>query len=377
MPRALTVYYKHKPGGFCRRLKFKIEALLDKDWEVHYIAIEPFPYVHPNLKPHILPTPMSNHDSLLFWIYFFTTAPFFSIWIGIKNNINLITNGSPLYAFFCGPAKWFLRVPMLTLILAKPNFHSESKSITKAFFNLEYYLEKLGLRWSNISLANSWGCGEAWKAMHKETGRNIKILPNHIDAPSFDKSLKRKNIIDEFSLDSNSFVITNTGLLQKLKNLELLIRTIAKVNNKRVILLLVGEGKEKESLKDLAESTGVADQVIFTGWRTDARELVQGSDLFVFPSFSEGMSESLLEATTCQLPCLVSSIPENTDIIQNPEQHFLPDSPEILTEKINRLIVDKEYYQNLCESTNEDKKRFVFDWNKKFMEFVEKLMNEN
>jgi glycosyltransferase involved in cell wall biosynthesis len=266
---------------------------------------------------------------------------------------------------------------MLTLILAKPNYHSESKVITKAFFSLEYFLEKLGLRWSNISLANSWGSGEAWKMLHKKAGKDISILPNHIDAPSFDKSHKRKKILDEFLLDSSSFIITNTGLLQKLKNLELLIRAIAKVNDKKVTLLLIGEGKEKESLKALAKSTGVADQVIFTGWRTDARELVQGSDLFVFPSFREGMAESLLEAITCQLPCLVSSIPENTDVIQNPEQHFPPDCPEILTEKINRLIEDKEYYKSLCESTNEDKKRFVFDWSKKFMEFVETLMKKN
>ena len=377
MPRVLTVYYKHKPGGFCRRLRFKIEAFLDKGWEVHYIAIEPFPYTHLNLKPHILPTPMSNHDSILFWIYFFTTLPGFLIWVGVKNKINLITTGSPLYAFFCGPAKWLLRVPMMTLILSKPNSHSESKSITKALFSLEYYIERLGLIWSNISLANSWGSGEAWKAMHTEAGSTIKILPNHIDAPPFDKSFKRKQILDEFFLDSRSFIITNTGLLQKLKNLDILIKAIARINDKKVVLLLIGEGKEKESLKELAESAGVGDQVIFTGWRTDARELVQGSDLFVFPSLREGMAESLLEATTCQLPCMVSSIPENIDVIQNPEQHFPSDCPKILTEKIDRLINDKDYYQNLCDSTNEDKKRFVFDWSKKFMEFVEELMKKN
>jgi len=377
MPRVLTVYYKHKPGGFCRRLQFKIEAFLDKGWEVHYIAVEPFPYTHPNLKPHILPTPLSNHDSIVFWVYFFTALPGYLLWTGIKNKINLITAGSPLYAFFCGPAKWMLRVPLLTLILAKPNFHAESKSITKAFFRIESCLERRGLRWSNISLANSWGSDEAWKTLYPQDGENITVFPNHVDATSFDKTVKRQKLLDEFSLGSRSFIISNTGLLQKLKNLECLIQALAKVNNQQVILLLIGEGKEKESLQKLAESIGVTDQVIFTGWRKDARELVQGSDLFVFPSLREGMAESLLEATTCQLPCLVSSIPENTDVIQNIEQHFPPDSPDILAGKINRLIVDKEYYQSLCESTDEDKKRFVFDWKEKFMEIVKKLMQQN
>ncbi len=377
MPRVLTVYYKHKPGGFCRRLQFKIQAFLDKGWEVHYIAIEPFPYTHQNLKPHILPTPMSNHHSILFWIYFFTAIPGFLIWVGAKNKINLITTGSPLYAFFCGPAKWLLRVPMITLILIKPNFHTEWKSGLEIFRVLERFLERLGLKWSNVSLANSWGSGKAWKIMYGKDGGNIEVLPNHVDAPSFDKLNNRKKILNEFSLENDFFLIANTGLLQKRKNLDCLIRALAGANNKKVLLLLIGEGEEKESLKELAESMGVADQVIFTGWRTDARELVQGSDLFVFPSLREGMAESLLEATTCQLPCLVSSIPENIDVIQNPEQHFPSNCPEILTEKINRLIKDKEYYQNLCDSTNEDKKRFVFDWGKKFMEYVEKLMKKN
>ena len=214
------------------------------------------------------------------------------------------------------------------------------------------------------------------KSCMGKMGGNIEVLHNHVDVTSFDKFYNRKKILNEFSLENDSFLIANTGLLQKRKNLDCLIRALAGVNNKKVLLLLIGKGEEEKSLKELAESTGVADQIIFTGWRTDARELVQGSDLFVFPSFREGMAESLLEATTCQLPCLVSSIPENTDVIQNPEQHFPPDCPVILTEKINRMIEDKKYYQNLCESTDEDKKRFVFDWSKSFMEFVEKLMKE-
>jgi len=374
MLRVLTIYYKHKPGGFCRRLRFKIEAFLDKGWEVHYIAVEPYPYTHPNLKPHILPTPTSNHDSLLFWIYFFTVSPVALVWIGIRNKINLITTGSPLYAFFCAPTKYLLQIPMLTLILIKPNFHTEWKASLGYLRRLEMFLERLGLRWSNISLANSPGSGEAWKNLYRPDAKKIEILPNHVDAPIFDKSSQRQKILDEFSLNSDSFIITNTGLLQKRKNLECLIHALEGVHNKKVILLLVGEGEEKESLMNLAEATGTTDRVIFTGWRKDARELVQGADLFVFPSFREGMAESLLEATTCELPCLVSSISENIDVIQNTEQHFPPDSPKILSDKITRLIEDKEYYRKLCESTNKDKNRFVFNWQEKFIEYVEKIL---
>ena len=44
----------------------KINAHLEQGWKVHYIAVEPFPYKHKNLIPHILTTPFKNHDTLFF-----------------------------------------------------------------------------------------------------------------------------------------------------------------------------------------------------------------------------------------------------------------------------------------------------------------------
>jgi len=121
----------------------------------------------------------------------------------------------------------------------------------------------------------------------------------------------------------------------------------------------------------------VADQIIFTGYRKDVIELIQGTDVFAFPSFAEGMAESLLEATTCQLPCLVSSIPENMDVISNTEQHFPTDQPAVLAQKVERLMNDKEYYQRLLAATQKDKNRFIFDWKGRFYEKVLSLLNNS
>lgn len=375
--KILTIYYKDKPGGFCRRLRFKIKAFLDKGWEVHYIAVEPFPYTHPRLKPHILPTPMSKHDSLVFWLYFFAVSPCYLFWVSAKNKIDLITTGSPLYTFLCGPTKIFLQIPIMTLILIKPNFHTEWKPGFKILKHIEKLIERLGLRWSKTALANSWGSSETWKKMYGSDGEFISVLPNHVDTLPFVKSDQRKYILNEFALDSQAFIIIHTGLLQKRKNQECLIRALAELKNSNTILLLIGEGEEKEALQQLAKSMGVAKQVVFTGWRKDARELVQGADLFIFPSFKEGMAESLLEATTCELPCLVSSIPENVEVIRNPEQHFESDNPRKLAQIIRRLMSDQKFYKKLCDDTNEDSKRFLFDWNKKIVEKAEETIKNN
>ena len=103
--KILTVYYKHKLGGFCKRLRMKIEAYLEKGWEVHYVSVEPFPYSHENLIPHILPTPMHQHDTVFFWIYFFTVSPWYVLWVAMKNRVDLISIFSTLYALIAGPAK--------------------------------------------------------------------------------------------------------------------------------------------------------------------------------------------------------------------------------------------------------------------------------
>jgi len=85
--KILTIYYKHKRGGFCKRIKLKIEAYLEKGWEVHYIAVLPYPYGHRNLKPHILPTPMSRHDGIVFWAYFFLAAPVYAFILSVKHRV--------------------------------------------------------------------------------------------------------------------------------------------------------------------------------------------------------------------------------------------------------------------------------------------------
>jgi glycosyltransferase involved in cell wall biosynthesis len=138
--------------------------------------------------------------------------------------------------------------------------------------------------------------------------------------------------------------------------------------------MLIGGGEQLPHLEKEAEVWGVTNRVIFTGWRDNARELVQGSDLFVFPSLWEGMSESLLEATTCKVPCLVSDIPENTEVIRNPEQHFNPSKQDELILKLNRCIEEKVYYEELLRQTEADGARFKFDWEKELIGKISKII---
>ena len=61
------------------------------------------------------------------------------------------------------------------------------------------------------------------------------------------------------------------------------------------------------------------------GYRTDIIELLNAADIFAFPSFREGLSVALMEAMASGLPCVVSNIRGNTDLIENGKGGFLCD----------------------------------------------------
>ena len=223
-------------------------------------------------------------------------------------------------------------------------------------------------------IANSEACRNSWIQQYKVDAKSIAMHPNHVDAPSFKKQNQRHKLTQEFALKEDAFIIANTSIFEAHKNLEFLIAAFSHVNCERAVLVLIGAGEQRSHLKKVARALGIAERVIFTGWRDDARQLLQGADLFVFPSLREGMSESLLEATTCKMPCLVSAIPENMEVIRNPEQHFNPHKTQELTQKINRCIEDESFYSDLLKQTEADGFRYVFDWGKGWIEQIEQMI---
>lgn len=72
------------------------------------------------------------------------------------------------------------------------------------------------------------------------------------------------------------------------------------------MLLIVGEGEEKEAIEEKARRLGIENNVILTGVRDDVYDLLQAMDVFVFPSLKEGLPVTLIEAQATKLPCLIS-----------------------------------------------------------------------
>jgi glycosyltransferase involved in cell wall biosynthesis len=102
-------------------------------------------------------------------------------------------------------------------------------------------------------------------------------------------------------------------------------------------LLLVGDGPLRSSLETMAQESDIG-EIHFCGEVKDVYALLTQADLFVLPSQAEGMSNALLEAMACGLPCIASQISGNSDLIIDGENGRLVDCNE--TDDLVKIIID-------------------------------------
>lgn len=118
-----------------------------------------------------------------------------------------------------------------------------------------------------------------------------------------------------------------TGRLHPQKNLPVLLEAWTEVVRRSPAhLILLGPGTDRVPLMGLAESLGISERVWFLEAVSDPSDYLRAADVFVLPSVAEGMSNSLLEAMATALPCVVSGIGGNTDLITDRKTGRLVDA---------------------------------------------------
>ena len=141
-----------------------------------------------------------------------------------------------------------------------------------------------------------------------------------------------------------------TGRLHPQKNLPLLLEAWSTVAAGRPgSLILVGPGSERNALVEQAQALGIADRVQFTGAVENPAEYLRAADVFVLPSVAEGMSNSLLEAMATGLPCAVSGIGGNIDLVENGVTGRVVNRPEpdAWSQTLIELLDDQAQAQRL------------------------------
>ena len=137
------------------------------------------------------------------------------------------------------------------------------------------------------------------------------IIRNGIDTRRFAFNPQtREEVRKRLCLKPSTTVIGHVGRFQAEKNHSFLLDVFAQFHKLQPdsMLMLVGVGDLEDSIKKKARKTGIADNVLFLGERSDVEQLLQAMDLFLMPSTFEGQPFVLIEAQCAGLPCLVSDI---------------------------------------------------------------------
>lgn len=155
------------------------------------------------------------------------------------------------------------------------------------------------------------------KVIKKE---KTQVIYNGIELEWFNENEAKEN-----SDDIAGFNILSIGRLHKQKNFPLLIESIADLvtSYPSIKVFIAGEGEDSEKIEKVVKENDLDNHISLLGRRSDINELLNKSDLFVLPSFWEGMPNVVLEAMAASKPVVCTDVGGASEIIENGKTGYL------------------------------------------------------
>jgi len=170
-----------------------------------------------------------------------------------------------------------------------------------------------------VNLTVSAALKDEIKQRFSVSNSNFKVIINGVDTEKFQILSKEKNYLIRRSLglSEEHFIIGCVGRLDEVKNYPSLIKVLSLLVSDIPVARVVfaGDGPMMAPLVELVGELGLSNHFIFLGRRDDIPDLMNVYDLFVQPSFREGLSNTILEAMSCGTPVVASKVGGNPEII--------------------------------------------------------------
>lgn len=260
--------------------------------------------------------------------------------------------------------------------LKKTNQYMSSSGITATqkqhniFKLILKFLEKYTYTRKKVVIFSSKEEKEVFKSELNVDSENYLIIPQGVTI----NQITEKKVYD-LKQKFPGINILYVGRFSKVKNIDLLIRSIKDLN---VNLILVGSGEEESKLKSLVFELGLQKKVFFEGFSFDAQNYYKIAKLFVLLSDSEGLSNSLLEAMSLSIPCIVSKtikLPFN-----NNDSVILVDKNESKIKlQIEELLKNPSLYEQIAKNAKKEI-TLNYNWDKisdiYIVEFNKTIFNE-
>lgn len=187
--------------------------------------------------------------------------------------------------------------------------------------------------------------------------RKLAVVPSGVDLPVVRRLQAAAPSAESLGVDIRNVNFIVLGLLNPEKGVHLLIEAFARHSARlqAVRLWIVGDqltddfSDYRRRLETLVHERGLAGVVHFTGWRTDALELLTAMDVLVHPSLSEGMPRAVLEAMALGKAVIASGVGCSREVIRHGENGLLvsPGNVEELAAALGRVLDDESLRRSM------------------------------
>lgn len=223
-----------------------------------------------------------------------------------------------------------------------------------------------------ITIKKNTGCLYALKQVFKRADRIIlvsnelkKILSNYFEVSDkllvigngipINKIYTCKDNIDPSNNKNKGFMLLSVSCLIERKGIDYNLRALSKLINKYPELryIIVGDGIEKDKLRELAKELGVYERVEFTGMLShdDVLKYMKEADIFSLPSWNEAFGVVYIEAMACGKPVIGCEGEGLKDFVRNFETGLLvkPKDVDSLAEAMDFLLTNPDKAKEIGE----------------------------
>ena len=217
--------------------------------------------------------------------------------------------------------------------------------------------EKNAVKYADEIIVLSKGVQDYFKKVY---GRETNFIPNGVNRP---KLRAAEQISEKFGLSKDSYILF-LGRLVPEKGIRYLIEAFKQVKTDKKLVIAGGSSDTDSFERDLKDLAKNVERIIFTGFVQGSLldELYSNAYIYTLPSDLEGMPLSLLEAMSYGNCCLVSDIPECTEVVEDKALIFKKSDVSDLWEKLqdacnhpeNVMELKKEAADFICKKYDWD-----------------------
>jgi glycosyltransferase involved in cell wall biosynthesis len=210
-------------------------------------------------------------------------------------------------------------------------FHSWPPHLYKnIFFKWAFYVSEIvAAHFAHANLFQNPDDLQSWLNIPAVPASKATLVGNGVDFSAIIRKAAlgdRAKIRNQFGASEGDYVVVNVARFEPQKGHSFLLQSLKHLSsqvNRKVVVLLVGNGTDQEKVEAEVKSLGLQDMVRFTGYRADVPEILAASDVSVMASHYEGIPRALMESMALGLPVVATDVPGTRSLILPNQTGFL------------------------------------------------------